>query len=42
MNGIELQIKQDENTIKDIAEKMQRASNTKMLTKTRNITTVNC
>ena len=42
MNEIEQQIKQDENTINDIAEKMQIASNTNMLTKTRSITTVNC
>ena len=42
MNEVELQIKQDENTKNDNAEKMQRASNTNMLTKTRSITNVNC
>ena len=33
MNKIELEIKQDENTINDIAEKLELVSNTNMVTK---------
>ena len=33
MNKIELEIKWDENTIKDIAEKLEQLSNTNMVTK---------
>ena len=33
MDSIELQIKQDENTINDIAEKIELVSNTNIVTK---------